>query len=165
MTLQRFMVLTLAAALAGPAWAAGGGGGGGSGSAPAGQKSSEVVKAEKLIKEKKWDEAVQVLTKAAERDGSNADIYNWLGYSERNRGNTDAAFAHYARALQLDPKHRGAHEYVGEAYLQVGNVEKAKEHLATLGKLCRSRCEEYKDLKEEIQEYEEKQASAGKGSD
>jgi len=26
------------------------------------------------------------------------------------------AFEHYERALKLNPRHRGAHEYVGEAY-------------------------------------------------
>lgn len=169
MSLQRIIVLSLVASMAGPAWAAGGGGGGGggggSGGAPAGSKSSEVVKAERLIKDKKWDQAIEVLTRAAERDGSNADVYNWLGYAERNRGNTDAAFVHYGKALELDPKHRGAHEYVGEAYLQVGNLEKAKEHLARLAKICRSRCDEYKDLKEEVAEYEEQHASAAKGAD
>jgi tetratricopeptide (TPR) repeat protein len=163
MSLQRIIVLSLAASLAGPAWASGGGGGGGgggSGGAPDGMKSSEVSKAERLIKDKKWDEAIEVLTKAAEHDPNNADIYNWLGYSERNRGNMDAAFAHYEKALRLDPKHRGAHEYVGEAYLKVGKVDKAKEHLAALGKLCHSRCEQYKDLKEEIEKYDERHASA-----
>jgi Flp pilus assembly protein TadD len=120
-----------------------------------------VKKAERLIEKKQWDEAIQVLSKAAERDDRNADIYNWLGYAERNRGNTDAAFAHYDKALSLDPKHRGAHEYVGEAYLMVGKPDKAKEHLAVLAKLCGKRsCEEYEDLAKEIAEYEEAHAAA-----
>ena len=63
-------------------------------------------------------------------------------------------FKHYGEALRIDPKHKGAHEYVGEAYLLVGNVAKAKEHLAALDKLCFFSCEEYRDLKKAIQEYE-----------
>jgi tetratricopeptide (TPR) repeat protein len=152
MHLRQVVLMTAAAVLAGPVWAAGGGG------PPPGARSAELSKAEKLIEAEKWDEAVQVLTKAAEREASNADVHNWLGYAERNRGNTDAAFAHYARALELDPKHRGAHEYVGEAYLIVGDLAKAKEHLAKLAALCRSRCEEYKDLEEHVAEYEERHA-------
>jgi tetratricopeptide (TPR) repeat protein len=154
MSMRRVMVVALLSSLAGTAWAAGGGGGGGAKPAPS--KSPEVSKAEKLIKDKKWDEAVQVLQAAAETDGSNADVFNWMGYAERNRGNTDAAFADYEKALRLDPKHLGAHEYVGETYLIVGNVEKAKEHLGALRDLCGTRCKEYKDLAKDIQEYQEK---------
>lgn len=163
MDFPRVIAVSLAVSLAGPAWAAGGGGGGGGGGSGGGSspgaKSAEISKAEKLIEDEKWDEAIAVLDKAAASDGDNADVYNWLGYAERNRGNTDAAFRHYARALSIDPKHRGAHEYVGEAYLMVDDLAKAKEHLATLAKLCRSKCEEYKDLKEHVKEYEARHAA------
>jgi len=152
------MVVMFLCSLTATAGAAGGGGGGGV--APAHVKSAEVSKAEKLIKAEKWDEAISLLENAAKSDDGNADIHNWLGYAERKRGNTDAAFAHYEKALQLDPKHLGAHEYVGEAYLIVGKVEQAKEHLATLKKLCGKGCEQYKDLKEDIDAYQAKHASA-----
>ena len=65
----------------------------------------------------------------------------------------DLAFKHYGRALELDPRHRGAHEYVGEAYLIVNNLAKAEEHLAALHKICLIPCEEYEDLKKAIVEY------------
>jgi hypothetical protein len=65
-------------------------------------------------------------------------------------------FKHYNEALRIDPKHRGAHEYIGEAYLMVGNVAKAKEHLGALDKLCFFPCAEYTDLKKAIAEYEKK---------
>jgi hypothetical protein len=42
----------------------------------------------------------------------------------------------------------------------VGKVEQAKEHLATLKKLCGKGCEQYKDLKEDIDAYQAKHASA-----
>jgi len=151
MSLQRAMVMTFLCVLAGTATASGG--------PPAGTRSADLVKAEKLIRAEKWDEAVPVLESAAQSEPSNADVFNWLGYVERHRGNMDASFAHYEKALQLDPKHRGAHEYVGEAYLMVGNLEKAREHLATLQKLCGTRCEEYKDLKKDIEEYAAEHAS------
>jgi len=51
-------------------------------------------------------------------------------------------FKHYNEALRIDPEHRGAHEYLGEAYLMVGNLAKAKEHLAVLDKLCFFPCDE-----------------------
>ena len=155
MSLRRAIVAMLAVSLAVSARASGGGGG-----PPPGAQSAEIQKAEKLIQQKKWDEAIQVLTKAGEQDRTNADVENWLGYAERNRGNLDAAFAHYGRALELDPRHRGAHEYVGEAYLMAGKPDKAKEHLTALAKLCHSKCEEYEDLKEDIEKYEASHKSA-----
>jgi tetratricopeptide (TPR) repeat protein len=76
------------------------------------------------------------------------------GFAYRKSGNLDAAFKHYNEALRLDPRHRGAHEYIGEAYLMQGNLDKAKEHLARLDRLCFFGCEEYDDLKKSIAEYE-----------
>ncbi len=64
---------------------------------------------------------------------------DWAGAAE--------ALAAYNKALALDPKHRGAHEYIGEAYLQLGRLDKAKVHLDALDKLCFLPCEEYTDLK------------------
>jgi tetratricopeptide (TPR) repeat protein len=61
----------------------------------------------------------------------------------------DDAFADYARALQLDPRHLGAHEYLGEAYLQAGQLEKAEAQLAQLKAIC-GQCEQAEDLAESI---------------
>jgi tetratricopeptide (TPR) repeat protein len=58
----------------------------------------------------------------------------------------DRAFEHYKRALTIEPRHRGAHEYIGEAYLMIGDKAKAREHLAALERLCGRDCEEYRDL-------------------
>jgi Flp pilus assembly protein TadD len=107
----------------------------------------------KAIEAKDWSAAIKSLSSAALRDTRNADIQNYLGYSYRNAGQLDLAFKHYERALQLNPRHRGAHEYVGEAYLLAGNLAKAEEHLAALQKICLIPCEEYGDLKKEIDAY------------
>lgn len=103
-----------------------------------------------------WTGAAAVLQKAVARDPGNADYHNLLAYSIRKGPNPDMdrVFKHYNEALKLDPKHRGAHEYIGEAYLMVGNVAKAKEHLAALDKLCFFSCEEYRDLKRAVERYE-----------
>jgi Flp pilus assembly protein TadD len=115
----------------------------------------------KAVEAKQWDQAMTLLTRALGRDAKNADIENYLGYTERHRGNMDAAFKHYEKALALNPKHRGAHEYVGEAYLLTGNLKKAEEHLSALDKLCFFPCSEYTELKEKVAEYKKKhQANA-----
>jgi cytochrome c-type biogenesis protein CcmH/NrfG len=96
------------------------------------------------------------MQRAVERDPGNADYHNLLAYTIRKGPQPDMArvFRHYNEALRLDPKHRGAHEYLGEAYLMVGNVAKAREHLAALDKLCFFSCAEYRDLKRAIERHE-----------
>ena len=107
----------------------------------------------KAIEAKDWNGAIKSLTAAAQREPRNADIQNLLGYSYRNAGKLDIAFKHYQRALQIDPRHRWAHEYIGEAYLMAKNPAKAEEHLAALNRVCPSACEERDDLMKKIAAY------------
>ena len=100
-----------------------------------------------------WNGAIAALKLAALRDPRNADIQSYLGFSYRKSGQLKAAFKHYDRALALNPRHRGAHEYVGEAYLSVNKLSKAEEHLAALEQICLLPCDELEDLKEEIDKY------------
>jgi Flp pilus assembly protein TadD len=125
--------------------------------APAAAKADPDFEAGKAaIKRQNWSEAIGYFSKVAARDPQNAAVQNWLGYANRKSGNLDLAFKHYDEALRLDPKHRGAHEYIGEAYLMKGDVAKAKEHLTALDRICFFGCEEYSDLKKAIAEYERK---------
>lgn len=105
------------------------------------------------IAAKDWKAAITSLSSAALRDTRNADLQNYLGYAYRHTGQLELAFRHYARALQLDPRHRGAHEYAGEAHLLAGNLAKAEEHLAALRRICIIPCEEYADLARAVAEY------------
>ena len=107
------------------------------------------------IEARDWNAAIKSFSSAALRAPNNADIQNYLGYASRNAGKLDAAFKHYQRALELDPKHRGAHEYIGEAYLMAKNLAKAEEHLAALERLCLLPCEEYADLRAKINAFKE----------
>jgi tetratricopeptide (TPR) repeat protein len=107
----------------------------------------------KAIEAQNWAEAIRLLSSAALRDTRNADIENYLGFAYRNSGDLSGAFLHYNRALALNPRHRGAHEYIGEAYLMIGNLAKAEEHLAALRKICLLPCEEYGHLKRKVAEY------------
>ena len=120
--------------------------------AAAAQLDPDYAAGKQAIDAKDWSTAIMSLNSAALRDTRNADIQNYLGYAYRHAGQLDLAFRHYQRALQLNPRHRGAHEYVGEAYLIVNNLAKAEEHLAALQKICLIPCEEYADLKKKIAE-------------
>ena len=107
------------------------------------------IEGKKAVEAQDWKRAVELLDKAAAADPTNADIENWLGYAQRKSGNLNAAFVAYNQALKLDPAHRQAHEYIGEAYLMTGDVAKAE-----LQKLCTPiPCEEYKDLKRAVEAY------------
>jgi len=105
-----------------------------------------------------WDRAADILKQALARSPDNAEYHNLYAHSLRMglRPDMEQVFKHYGEALRLDPDHRGAHEYVGEAYLMIGNLAKAKEHLAALDRICFFGCQEYSDLKREIAEYEDR---------
>jgi Flp pilus assembly protein TadD len=127
--------------------------------APAGAPLDPDYAAGKIaIAAKEWSAAIKALSSAALRDTRNADIQNYLGYAYRHTGQLELAFRHYQKALQLNPRHRGAHEYVGEAYLIVNNPTKAAEHLAVLENICLLPCEEYEDLKAKLEAYRAKRS-------
>ncbi|MET0852406.1 MAG: tetratricopeptide repeat protein [Candidatus Rokuibacteriota bacterium] len=113
----------------------------------------------KAIKAKDYAGAIPLLEGVVANDGKNADALNWLAYATRMNGDAAKSIPLYERALAVDPKHKGAHEYIGEAYLTLGNLPKAKEHLARLDSLCFLPCSEYRDLKKAVTEYE---SSGGK---
>jgi len=115
--------------------------------------SPEFKAGQKAIKAKDYESALVHLSKALEKDPNSADTHNLLGYSYRKLGNTDKAFEHYRMALRINPKHRGANEYMGELYLETDQLAKAEERLAVLDSACLSGCEEYDDLKEAIEKY------------
>jgi tetratricopeptide (TPR) repeat protein len=108
-----------------------------------------------------WPAAQAILKDALARNPQNPDYHNLYAYTVRKGPNPDMSlvFQHYNQALAIDPNHKQAHEYLGEAYLMVGNVAKAKEHLAQLDKICFLPCSEYSQLKTAIADYEKKTAS------
>jgi len=113
----------------------------------------DLASGRKAVDAQDWKAAIDSFNRVATREPRNADAQNLLGYSWRKSGNLDQAFKYYNEALRLDPGHKGAHEYIGEAYLMVNNLPKAEEHLARLDKLCFLPCSEYSDLKKAVEKY------------
>ncbi len=97
--------------------------------------------------------ALARLERARRRFPDSADLHNELGFAHRNLKQMAPAFEHYRRALQINPQHRGAHEYIGEAYLMVGDVPAAERHLASLRSICLLSCEELRDLEAAIAKH------------
>ena len=116
-------------------------------------QDSDYVAGRKALDAKNWATAIKSFSAAAERNSSNADVQNYLGFAYRKTGELDLAFKHYHRALALNPRHRGAHEYIGEAYLIKGDVKSAQKHLAALREICSLQCEELTDLQREIAKH------------
>lgn len=100
-----------------------------------------------------WNGAITALEFAALRDPLNADIQNYIGYAYRRQRQLGPAIGHYQQALTLNPRHRSAREHLGEAYLVLGEPDKAEQLLAELGNLCLIPCDEFDDLKRAISAY------------
>lgn len=158
--MNNFLRLLLAAAvsvaLAGPALAAGSGGGDSTPSAPKSARDPDWTAAKEAIAAKDYDRAMPLLQQVVAKDPSNADAFNYLGYTHGRAGQHDEAIAYYQKALALQADHRGANEYLGELYLKMGNLAKAKERLAVLDSACFFGCTEYDMLKQAIADYEAK---------
>ena len=107
------------------------------------EKKNKTEKAEKL-----YLKALNKFEKAYAKDKKNADILNYLGFSLRKTGNFKKAEFFYLKGLELDANHLGINEYLGELYVQTNRIDLAKKRLAVLNG-CK--CEEYKELKELIE--------------
>ena len=127
------------------------------------ETSDQIIKlyelAEKHIDNKSYDKSLKLLKKLTKREDlgtKRADIYNLLGFSYRKleNPNLDKSFAAYMMAIEIDPSHLGAHEYLGELYLMRDQKDKAIIILKKLDQLAGSNTEEYKELKIAIDEYQ-----------
>ena len=118
-------------------------------------KDPALEQARAAIAKQDWAGAQNILRDAVARNPQSADYHNLYAYSIRKGPNPsmDLVFRHYNEALRIDPKHRAAHEYLGEAYLMAGNVPKAEEHLKILDQLCFLPCDEYTALKKAVAYY------------
>jgi tetratricopeptide (TPR) repeat protein len=100
------------------------------------------------IKAKDYAAALAELRDLAE-DTQQADVYN-LGFTLRKTGDFKTSLTYYTKALELEPEHKAAREYLGELYVETGNIAKAKEQLDVLARLCPGGCEEREDLERAI---------------
>jgi tetratricopeptide (TPR) repeat protein len=108
------------------------------------KKAGKLEKKNKTEKAKKiYSQAFKKLNSAYKSDAKNSDILNYMGFTSRKIGNFKEAEDYYLKGLNINPKHNGINEYLGELYVQTNRIDKANERLAVL-KNCN--CEEYQDL-------------------
>jgi len=116
-------------------------------------------RAENYILEENYKKSLKVLKSLIKREDlgdHRANIYNLLGYSYRkiSKQDLDKSYAAYMMALELDPSHIGAHEYLGELYLMLNEKNKAIEMLNKLEKLVTSSGKEFIELQNAINKFD-----------
>lgn len=104
-----------------------------------------------LINQERFAEALDVLARVEAAVGPHPDVFNYMGFASRKLGRFDAALSYYHAALRLDPNHLGATEYLGELYVQLGDLNRARGQLAQLDQLCAYGCEQREELARWIQ--------------
>jgi tetratricopeptide (TPR) repeat protein len=109
-------------------------------------------KFEKKGKEKKavknYEKAQKLLVKSNIEIPNKADTLNYLGFTTRKLGDYENGEKYYLEGLNIDPKHNGINEYLGELYVATNRINLAKERLKILEN-CN--CEEFKELKDVIE--------------
>ena len=106
-----------------------------------------------LVEAADYEDALEILETLHRRESGNADVLNMLGFAHRKLGRVETAFDFYREALTIEPRHLGANEYLGELYLETGELERAEERLGELAIACPSGCEEREELSEAIAAY------------
>jgi len=117
---------------------------------PPSRDALDLTKARALIKAENFKAAIAELNDAVDRGEQHADLYNLLGFSLRKSGDLKNAATYYRKALDFDPNHKGALEYQGEMFVQMKDLDRARQNLAKLVKLFPTGCEERDDLEKAI---------------
>ncbi len=117
--------------------------------------STDLEQAQALIDNEDFQGAANFLKLLLARDNDNADYHNLMGFSLRRMDDFEGSLEHYFKALELDPEHLGANEYLGELYLKLDDLENAQTQLSTPASFsCEAGCEQYDMLAEMINTYE-----------
>jgi len=110
------------------------------------KKMEEKGKLEKA--KKRYQKAQKFLIKFNKEKPNKADTLNYLGFTTRKLGDFEGGEKYYLQGLEINPKHKGINEYLGELYVATNRIDLAKERLKVL-EGCK--CEEYGELKEVIE--------------
>ena len=154
--IKKFLTVLLFVLITNPVFSAGSSGGSSSGgeAIPVSQYQvgeKMINKAKKFEKKNKTDKAqkhykkaIGYLLKHNKEFPADPNTLNYLGFAHRKIGDYENAEIYYSMGLELDPKHVGINEYMGELFVVTNRLDKAKERLAVLED-CN--CKEYKELK------------------
>lgn len=160
--MKRFLIIAaavlLVAAPPGTVQAAGSGDGGSASEPSVDDTYRQAVRA---VDAKKYRKAIGLLNEVIDQQPRHPDALNYLGYSHRKSGDYARAVTYYQKAISLDADHRGANEYLGQAYVELGNIPAAEKQLAALKRICGTDCSEYLSLKKSLDAAVAKRAKQG----
>lgn len=106
-----------------------------------------------LARAGQYENAIRVLFLA--HDQSDPRVLNYLGYSNRKMGNFDKALTYYHAAVSANPDFTLVREYLGEAYIHLGQLENAREQLTEIERICGTKdCREYALLAKFMVDYQ-----------
>ena len=124
-----------------------------------GSRDSRYTPFQELIDAEKYEMAISEPRTALVESPDDTDLLNFLAYSQRKLMRFDEALVNYQKALKIEPEHRSANEYLGELYLQLGQLDDALQRLKVLDDACFFGCEEFDELEEAIESYRSKNLS------
>ncbi len=101
--------------------------------------------------EKKFRRALERGQKAVQLDSTYYEAWNLVGYTSRKLKDYDGAISAYQRCLKIKSDYAPAREYLGEAYLEMGKLDLAKEQLAAIDASANG--EEARTLNTAIQDW------------
>jgi len=81
---------------------------------------------------KRFEKALERAASAVEKDSTYYEAWNLVGYAARNLADYDRSIAAYTKCLEIKPDYSAAHEYLGEAYVDLKQADKAREQVAWL---------------------------------
>jgi tetratricopeptide (TPR) repeat protein len=85
--------------------------------------------------EKKFRQALERCQDAVALDDRYHEAWNLIGYTSRKLNDYDNAFKAYEKCLSIKWDYAPAREYLGEAWLEKGDLAKAREQLVMLAKI------------------------------
>ena len=108
----------------------------------------------RLINLGQYDAAIEELRTASAVLGPHPDVLTYIGFANRKKGEKDTAFAYYNAALAIAPDHLSANEYLGEYYVELGDLDRARAQLDKLNALCPFGCAQTEELSQWIADAE-----------
>ena len=97
-----------------------------------------------MAKAGRYQEALDVLNLL--KNPNTPVALNYRGYVTRKLGRLDEGIGYYLKSVALDPHYAQVREYLGEAYLQKGDMAAAKAQLQAIKGICGTVCEAYEHL-------------------